>query len=344
MRRFPGKGSDLNPLSRFDLVQREKAEFEKERRKISVREDTSRTILTRNNSPDIPFSVSINPYRGCDHGCVYCYARPTHNYLDLSAGTDFETILFAKRSAAALLRQEWQKRNYAVSPIALSGITDCYQTIEEKEQITRSVLSLMEEYNHPVTVLTKSSLVTRDIPILKKLASKNLVSVSISLSSLDPSLTARLEPRASTPRARLSAMEELSSAGIPTGIMTAPLIPFLNDNELESVLKAAKQAGARFAGFNILRLPHEVKEIFADFLEREFPLHKDRVLQKIIEIQGESQDGAGEFFARMTGQGEYARMLAQRFRIATNKLGYTSFPELDVRAFTPPGKSLNLFS
>ncbi len=344
MRRFPGKGSDLNPLSRFEAVQREKLEFEKERKRISVREDNSRSILTRNLSPDIPFSVSINPYRGCDHGCVYCYARPTHNYLDLSAGADFETIIFAKRKSAVLLRQEWQKRNYTVSPIALSGITDCYQTIEEKEQITQSILSLIDEYNHPVTILTKSSLVTRDIPILKKLASKNLVSVSISLSSLNPSLTARLEPRASTPRARLSAMEELSSAGIPTGIMTAPLIPFLNDNELESVLKAARQAGALFAGYTILRLPHDVKEIFADFLEREFPLHKDRILHKITEIQGESQDSAGEFFARMTGQGEYARMLAERFRIATKKLGYASFPELNVRAFTPPGKSLNLFS
>lgn len=342
-KKFTGRGSNLNPGSRFDSILRTDLNpFEKEKTKRIEIKDSSRSIVARNESPDIPFSQSINPYRGCEHGCIYCYARPSHNYFDLSSGIDFETQIFWKENATELLRKEFSRKKYAVSPLALSGVTDCYQPIEKERKVTQSILETLLEYEHPVTILTKNSLIRRDADLLARLAEKNLVLVAFSLSSLKAEITGKLEPHASPPSARLNAMHELSSLGIPVGIMTAPLIPFLNDNELETVLTSARESGASFAGYTILRLPHDVKEIFIEFLQREFPEKTERILARLREIQGDDY-ASKPFFNRMFGKGEYAKLLAHRFQVATKRLGYGTIPKLDLSRFTKPGTEYSLF-
>lgn len=321
-----GRGAGTSPASRFAKTYSETFDDgwdipeEVSSLRTQIFPDESRTIFAKNESPDIPFSVSINAYRGCEHGCVYCFARPTHNYLDLSAGFDFESKIFAKYEAPRLLEKEFRKRSYEPQIIAMSGVTDIYQPVERRLKITRRLLEIFEAYNHPVALITKNQLIRRDIDILTRLAEKNLVRAYVSVTSLDPDLARRMEPRASTPAQRIAAIRALAAAGIETGVMLAPQIPFVNDHELEDILTAASGAGARSAGYVTLRLPWAIKELFHDWLKRHFPEREDKVFRQIREMH-DGKEYSAEFFKRMRGEGAYAEMLGQRFHIAARRLG-----------------------
>jgi DNA repair photolyase len=277
-------------------------------------------VIARNDSPDIPFDRSINPYRGCEHGCIYCFARPTHAWLGLSPGLAFETKLLAKHDAAALLRRELAKPGYMPAPLALGTNTDPYQPIERRLGITRRVLEVLAETGHPATIVTKSNLILRDLDILSDMAERSLVKVALSVTSLDRGLARTMEPRAPTPLRRLEAIEALASAGVPVGVMTAPIIPAINDGEMEAVLEAAGERGANEAGYILLRLPLEIKELFEEWLEQHFPDRKARVLSLIRETRGGAlYDSA--WGKRMKGEGRYAKLLADRFKLACRRFG-----------------------
>ena len=282
--------------------------------------ETSKSILSRNKSPDIPFSVSINPYKGCEHGCAYCYARPTHAYLDLSPGLDFETMIYAKPDAAALLRQTFDKPAYRPEVIALGANTDPYQPVERKLKITRQLLDVLHQYRHPVTIVTKSALIERDIDILGDMAQRGLVQVAVSVTTLNRELGRRLEPRATAPHRRLQAIGRLTENGIPVSVLFAPVIPMLNDSEVESVLAATYDAGARSAGYVMLRLPREVKQLFQEWLKTHYPLKAKRIMNIVREMHGGREYDA-RFGARQTGSGVYAGLFAQRFQLKCKKLG-----------------------
>ena len=308
--------------------------------------EKSKSILSRNNSPDIPFNVSINPYKGCEHGCAYCYARPTHAYLDLSPGLDFETRIYTKPDAAKLLRKAFDKPNYRPEVIALGANTDPYQPVERKLKITREVLEVLHQYRHPVTIVTKSALIERDIDILVDLASRNLVQVAVSVTTLDKELCRRLEPRATAPHRRLQAIRQLTVHGIPVTVLFAPVIPMLNDNEVESVLAASYDEGARSAGYVMLRLPHEVKQLFQEWLQTHYPLKAKRIMNIVRDMRG-GRDYDARFGARQTGQGIYAELFAQRFRLKCKRLGIDKATTvLDTSQFTQvgsPGRQLVMF-
>ncbi len=289
--------------------------------RTEVRAEKSRSIISTNNSPDLPFTATINPYRGCEHGCIYCYARPTHAYLDLSPGIDFETRLFAKPNAAELLRRALSAPAYQCTPIALGANTDPYQPIERDWKITRSILEVLHEYRHPCTIVTKSWLVERDIDVLREMAANRLVRVFLSVTTLDRALARVMEPRATAPDRRLATIKRLHEAGIETGVMFAPVIPALNDYEMEAVLSAAAQAGAEFCGYVLLRLPLEVEPLFIDWLTNHFPDKAEHVLSLIRQSRGGKLNQAG-FHERFRGKGVYAEMIAQRFRRARRKLNY----------------------
>lgn len=289
--------------------------------KTSVTHETPRRIITRNASPDIPFDRSINPYRGCEHGCVYCFARPTHAYLGLSAGLDFESKLFAKPNAAALLEKELSKPGYQVRPIAIGTNTDPYQPIERRYRIMRQILEVLDAFNHPVTIVTKSGLVTRDVDILSSMAKRNLVRVALSITTLDAKLSRAMEPRASAPTKRMAALEILSAAGVPTGVMVAPVIPGLNDHEIEKILRGAHYAGARHAAFILLRMPLEIRELFREWLSEAAPDKASKVLKLIRDTRG-GKDYDAEWGKRMRGDGPYAWTIQRRFDIAAAKLGF----------------------
>lgn len=296
----------------------------------------ARSIISRNTSPDLSFEQSINPYLGCEHGCAYCYARPTHTYLGLSAGLDFETRLFAKTNAAELLRTELSRKGYKPSHIALGANTDPYQPIERKLKITRAVLEVLAEFNLPVGITTKSALVVRDADILAPMAAKGLVRVYMSVGTLDARLARQLEPRASTPSRRLNAIARLTAKGIPVGVFTSPVIPALNDRELEHILAAAKQAGANTASYVMLRLPLEVRDLFVQWLEQNVPLRAQHVMNQVRQMRG-GKDYDADFKVRMRGSGAYADMIAQRFKIATRKLGLNPDREaMDLTHFRVP--------
>lgn len=280
----------------------------------------SRSILSRNDSPDIPFTLSINPYQGCEHGCIYCYARPSHAYLDLSPGLDFETRLFAKTNAAELLRKELARPRHEVSCIHIGGNTDAYQPAERELKITRSLLEVMLETRHPVSLITKNALVLRDLDLLAELARHDLVRVYVSVTSLDGGLSQVMEPRASAPHRRLLAIERLAAAGVPVGAMVAPLIPFVNDDELEAIVEKVAAAGAQWAGYIVLRLPHEVKELFRAWLQEHLPLRAERVMAALQQMRG-GRDNDPRFGARMTGQGTLAQLLRRRFEVAAARHG-----------------------
>ncbi|MFT4197969.1 MAG: PA0069 family radical SAM protein [Pseudoxanthomonas sp.] len=305
--------------------------------RTQVSEERARSIVSRNDSPDVGFSQSVNPYRGCEHGCAYCFARPTHSYLDLSPGLDFETRLFAKTNAPELLRAEFARRGYVPSPIALGINTDAYQPLERRLRLTRRIIEVMAQARHPFSLITKNALVTRDIDLLAPLAAQNLVSVALSVTSLDNRLSARLEPRASAPRARLQAMRELAQAGIPVSVMVAPVIPWVTDAHLERVLEAARDAGAGNAGYVLLRLPHEVAPLFRDWLAAHAPERAAHVMSTIGQLRG-GRDYDSRFGVRMRGQGVYADLLARRFELACRRLGYDRqpWPALDCSRFVPP--------
>ncbi len=288
--------------------------------KTEVHDEAARSIIMRNDSPDISFDQSINPYRGCEHGCVYCYARPTHCYLGHSAGLDFETKLYAKPNAAALLEKELANPRYIPNTIALGTNTDPYQPIERERRITRSILEVLERAQHPVGIVTKSALVVRDIEILARMAEKGLVKVALSVTTLDRRLARSMEPRAATPSKRLEAVRQLSDAGIPTAVMVAPVIPALTDAEIETILQAAKDAGAREAGYVLLRLPLELKDVFREWLVTEYPDRADRVIHLLQSMHG-GRDYVAEFGVRQKGCGPYAEQIARRFRLALKRLG-----------------------
>ena len=316
-----------------------------------VTEERARSILSSNSSPDVPFDCSINPYRGCEHGCIYCYARPSHAWLELSPGLDFESRLYAKINARELLAAEFSKPGYRPSAIALGANTDAYQPIERRYRITRGLIELMSECGHPFTVVTKSALVERDLDLLAPMAQRNLVKVFISIGTLDRQLARRLEPRAASPQRRLDVLRALSSAGVPCGVMVAPIVPALSDKSVEEVLEAARDAGAESAAYILMRLPHELKELFRDWLDAHYPLRATHVMSVVQQLRG-GRDNDPAFTSRMTGTGTYAELLRQRFAVACRRLGLNADAAdsrrpapLDCTRFRPPAPAgqLRLF-
>lgn len=328
---YKGRGSNVAPQVRFDALRREAVDDgwsesqadgeEAPPPKTTVTVQTAKSIISSNDSPDIGFGLSMNPYYGCEHGCVYCYARPSYAYWGLSPGIDFETRIFAKGNAAELLVKELSKPSYKCQLIAIGMNTDCYQPVEREWKITRSLLEVCAEFNQPVGIVTKSALVERDIDILAPMAAKGLAKVLISCASLDGDLVRKLEPRAAAPYKRIETIRKLSEAGIPTGVMVAPLIPMLNDRDIETVLEQAWEAGAREAAYTLVRLPHELREIFKDWLARYFPMRAEHVMSIIRQSRGGRENDPG-FGTRMTGQGVFAELIQTRFRKACEKHGY----------------------
>jgi DNA repair photolyase len=310
-------------------------EAEPSRIPTTLHVDNARSIIARNSSPDIPFSQSINPYRGCEHGCIYCYARATHSYLDLSPGRDFETEIFYKPNAVELLRAELAARRYEVTPIALGTNTDPYQPVERDLEVTRGILELLLQVKHPATIVTKGALILRDLDVLRALAEQNLVAVHVSLTTLDDELKRRMEPRTAGPKQRLNMIRQLAAAGIPTGVMTAPIIPALNDHELEGMLEAAAEHGAGSAGYVLLRLPHEVEPLFVEWLRAQYPDRAEHVLSLLRQLHG----GAvydGQFHYRQRGQGPFAALLKARFAKARRRYGLEREVALRKDLFVPP--------
>jgi DNA repair photolyase len=340
-----GRGATLQIEGRFENVARERvddgwgtADEELPPSRTTVTVEHAKSVLQHQKSPDIPFELSLNAYRGCEHGCIYCYARPSHAYMNLSPGLDFETKLFAKPDAAKLLRAELAKPSYRCSPIALGSNTDPYQPIEREWKITRQILEVLAEHRHPVTIVTKSALVERDLDVLTRLAKDSLVQVFISVTTLDAELARRMEPRAASPRRRLQAMQKLNDACVPCGVMAAPVIPFLTDSELEKILESAHRQGARSAGYTLLRLPYELKDLFRDWLAVHYPLKAEHVMNRMREMRG-GRENDPEFGSRFRGSGQFADLLAQRFRTACARLGFNwEERSLDTGLFKPPSR------
>jgi len=350
-----GRGATSNRAARFDAWERQidgdfaDAALSEElppNPRTHVTEESARTIISRNQSPDIPFDQSVNPFRGCEHGCIYCYARPTHAYLGLSPGLDFETRLYAKTNAAQLLAQELRKPGYAPSLIVLGANTDPYQPIERRLEITRSILRVLSDFNHPVGITTKSALVERDIDILQPMAAKGLARVFVSIATLDHELARRMEPRANAPARRLQAVRTLAGAGIPVGVLASPVVPALTDHDLEAVLEAAASAGADSAGYVMLRLPLEVRDLFVEWLEANYPLRARHVMSLVHQFR-DGKDNDPRFGSRMRGTGTIADLVRQRFEIACRRLKLNARePTLDTSLFAvprPAGGQLALF-
>jgi DNA repair photolyase len=351
---FKGRGSSSNVAGRFDSLILEKADDGWYQDEIvenpieTVLPDRARSVITSNNSPDVGFEVSINPYRGCAHGCVYCFARPTHSYLGLSPGLDFETKLFYKADAVNILEAELAKPKYVCKTIALGINTDGYQPLEKRLQITRDILAVLTRCRHPVTIVTKSALIIRDLDLLTDLAKDKLVSVMVSVTSLTNDIKRTLEPRTASPQARLRVIQQLSEAGVPVGVLVAPVIPAITDHEIEDIMAAARRAGASRAGYVLLRLPHELKIIFREWLAEHYPDRAKHVMSLINQSRG-GKDYDSQFGTRMRGTGPYAELLRTRFDLAKRKLGFAGAEEryeLDTSLFRPPLKAtpqLSLF-
>ena len=343
---LPGRGAASNPAGRFEPTRTAAADdgwgiLDEPLPKLAttVRAEAARSIIARNASPDVPFTQSINPYRGCEHGCVYCYARPSHAFVDLSPGLDFETQLFFKKDAEQLLAKELAAKKYRCSPLALGANTDPYQPIEREYRVTRRILELLSACNHPATIVTKgAALIERDLELLASMAERRLLAVFVSITTLDPALKRTLEPRAASPAARLAAVRKLSAAGVPVGVMVAPVIPALTDHEAERILDAAAAAGASGASYVMLRLPHEVAELFAEWLKVHEPLKAEHVMSRIRQLRG-GRDNDPQFGARMRGAGVFAELFARRFELATRRLGLAGNEhrfDLDCSRFAPP--------
>ncbi len=348
-----GRGAISNLVGRFEAHTRHviddgwPRDEEPGRLKTTATIDAARTIISRNDSPDVPFDRSINPYRGCEHGCVYCFARPTHAFLGLSPGLDFETRLFYKPNAAKLLAEELRRPKYRCDVIAMGTNTDPYQPIERDHKITRSILEVLSDFNHPVGIVTKSNLILRDLDILGPMAARGLAQVSISVTTLNRNLARKLEPRAPTPSRRLEAIRALADAGIPTVVLAAPMIPGVNDPELETILEYAGKAGATTAGYILLRLPLEIRDLFEEWLQSHAPLRADRVMKLMRETRG-GKTNESAFGRRMRGSGPYAEILAQRFYVAARRLKLNNERryDLDITQFARPprrGDQLDLF-
>lgn len=343
-----GRGAVSSPVGRFEPRHSESTDDGWQRSddteqttskapKTVVRWHNARSMVNTNDSPDIPHNQSVNPYRGCEHGCIYCFARPSHAYLNLSPGLDFETKVFAKRNASAALRKDLAKPGYVPQTIAFGINTDAYQPAEKRYRITRQLLEVLLECRHPVSLLTKSTLIERDLDLLTEMARLHLVSVGVSITTLDRNLSNSMEPRAADPKRRLHIVRTLSDAGIPTSVMMAPIIPAINDNEIESLLCEAAQAGAKRAGYIVLRLPHELKDVFKDWLYVHFPSRAQKVLNQLAAIHGDKLYNA-QFFRRQRGVGVYAELIRTRFERAKRKY-FGSNPSRPLRTdlFVPPG-------
>jgi DNA repair photolyase len=346
-----GRGATINPEGRFASSTTEDFDDGWEREELpdsvatEVRAELARSVISHNDSPDIPFEQSINPYRGCEHGCIYCYARPSHAYVDLSPGLDFETKIFYKADAARLLREELSRPGYRCRTIMLGANTDPYQPLEKRLRVTREILEVLLEARHPVAVITKGALVLRDLDLLRELAGQNLAQVTVSVTTLDPELKRTLEPRTASPQARLRVVAELARAGVPVGVFAAPMIPAVNDCELESILEAAAAAGARRVGYVLLRLPYEVKDLFRAWLDAHLPLRAAHVMSLVQQARG-GRDNDPAFGTRMRGTGPWAAMLRARFERACARLGLNGerLLGLDASRFRPPhsGRQLEL--
>ena len=337
---IPGRGTSTNPPNRFEPLHYDALEPEEEsepnRPKTTFYRDQSRSIIASNESPDVGFSASINPYRGCEHGCAYCYARPYHEYLGLSSGIDFETKIFIKEDAPELLRAEFAAKRWQPQTLGISGVTDAYQPIERRTELTRLCLEVCRDFRNPVIIVTKNQLVTRDIDILAELTRFQAAAVFVSVTTLDASLARKLEPRASQPEGRLAAIRALAAAGIPTGILAAPVIPGLTDHELPAIVRECAAAGARWAGYVMLRLPYAVKDVFAQWLDDHFPEKKERVLGRLRDMrQGKLNDS--RFGFRMKGEGPVADAIGNMFRLARKRAGMeTTGLELSTASFRRP--------
>lgn len=344
-----GRGAPNNPDNRFAEHGREalddswgKLDEPAPPLRTELFVDTSKSLINYNDSPDVPFDRSINPYRGCEHGCVYCFARPSHAYLGLSPGLDFESRIFYKPDAAVLLRKELSKPGYQCAPIALGINTDAYQPAERRLGITRAVIEVLAEFGHPFSIVTKSALIERDIDLLAAMAERHLVQVAVSVTTLDRQLARTMEPRAAAPERRLETIRRLRSAGVPVTVLVAPMIPFLNDDELETILAAVREAGALDAGYVLLRLPHEVKDLFKDWLAAHVPLKAERVMNRIRDCRG-GKEYDSRFGTRMRSEGEYADLISRRFRLVRNKLGFPGVESsLDCGQFKVPGRALQI--
>lgn len=343
-----GRGASDNPVNRFEGnyidYDLDEETGEKPSRKTALIRDYTKSIITYNQSEDIGFEASINPYRGCEHGCIYCYARPYHEYLGFSSGLDFESKIVVKYDAPKLLRKELKSERWKPQVIAMSGVTDVYQPIERKLEITRACLKVMSEFRNPVGIITKNHLITRDLDILKELNKYDCVGVTVSITTLDRELASIMEPRTSRPSRRLEAIRKLSEAGIPVGVNVAPIIPGLTDHECAEILERAKEAGAKYAGYTILRLPYKVKNLFVDWLEQNFPDKKQKVIHKILDIR-EGKLNNTEFGTRMKGTGNYSKQITDLFRVQTNRLGLNEDRKvLSTEHFRrDSGPQLNLF-
>ena len=357
-----GRGASWSPANRFeklhvdlsdvDVVQADREDEsplngddvskDRPRRETQFFRDGTKTIITHNNSPDVGFETSLNPYRGCEHGCIYCYARPTHEYLGFSAGLDFESKIMVKTNAPELLRMELESPRWEPQTLVMSGVTDPYQPVEKKLRITRGCLEVLAKFRNPVAIITKNRLVTRDIDLLRELAGCNAVAVNISVTSLDPKLQRVLEPRTSSPEARLGTIRQLRAAGIPTGVMVAPVIPGLTDHEVPKILETCAEAGAQFAGYTIVRLPWAVAPLFEHWLDEHFPDRKEKVLGRIRHLRGNRLNNS-QWRTRMTGEGIFAEQIASLFEVGCRRAGIGARPRLSTAAFRRMREQLTLF-
>ncbi|MGH8132980.1 MAG: PA0069 family radical SAM protein [Steroidobacteraceae bacterium] len=349
---FAGRGALSNPPGRFDLQQFTAVDdgwyLEQEPSSVAttLAPERAKQIITTNDSPDVPFEQSINPYRGCSHGCIFCYARPSHAYLGLSPGLDFETRIFYKQDAAQALEAQLARPGYVCKPITIGANTDPYQPDERRMKVTRSILEVLARTRHPVTVITRGAMILRDLDLLADLARDKLATVGVSVTTLNKDLKRVMEPRSAAPQARLRAVAELNAAGVPTGVLVAPVIPALTDHELEEILAASAQAGARWAGYVLLRLPYEIKDLFQEWLAHHYPQRAAHVMALIREMRG-GRDNDPRFGMRMRGTGPYALLLRSRFKLACRRLqlGFPARDTLDTGLFCPPvpsGAQLNL--
>ena len=346
-----GRGALSNRSSRFDLSRVEESDgWDIEELRPAFRTNVSleaaKSIISRNTSPDVPFDRSINPYRGCEHGCIYCFARPTHSYLGLSPGLDFETQIIARPNAAEVLERELRRKSYSVATLAIGTNTDPYQPVEKDLGIMRECLEVLSAFNHPVAIVTKGTLIERDIDLLAGMAGRNLVHVGVSVTTMDRRLSRLMEPRVPSPDRRLKTIQRLSDAGIPVRVMMAPVVPSITDHEIEAVLSASKQAGAKAASWIMLRLPMEVSEMFKEWLADHFPERAERVMSRVREMHG-GKDYDATWGRRMRGEGHYASMIAARFKIASRRLDLAQdLPKLSCDLFRPPmrsGDQMSLF-
>jgi DNA repair photolyase len=342
-----GRGASWSPANRFEALHVEAVEKDvgdEERPALQTRfyRDFTKTIITRNQSPDVGFECSVNPYRGCEHGCIYCYARPTHEYLGFSAGLDFESKIMVKTDAPELLSEELSSPSWKPQVIVMSGVTDPYQPIERRLQITRRCLEVLAHFRNPVAIVTKNRLVTRDIDVLGELASYHGAAVNISVTSLDPNLQRVLEPRTSSPQLRLEAISKLREAGIPAGVMVAPVIPGLTDHEMPAILAESARAGAQFAGYVIVRLPWAVAPLFEHWLEEHFPDRKEKVLNRIKHLRGGEKLNDSQWATRMSGTGIFAEQIASLFEISCRRAGIGSRPQLSSALFRRPNEQMEL--